>query len=84
MEIAEKEITPLEMYLLIRTGEGILLEFQKFLNEAGGKKQVYRTKVASKRVLYVCFHHTPFSFMVSRNGLIISDGHRKRYLDSLD
>lgn len=82
MEIVEKEVTALEMTFLIR--KGILLEFQRFLNEAGGKKQVYRTKVASNRVLYVCYHHTPFPFMISRNGRIFSDGNRKRYLDSFD
>lgn len=71
MEIIEKEVTALEMTFLIR--KGVLLEFQRFLNEAGGKKQVYRTKAASKGILYVCYHSQPFPFMVSTNGKVFND-----------
>ena len=68
MEIVEKEVTYLEMGLLIR--KGIILEFQAFLSEVGGKKQVYRTKVASQGILYICYHFRPFPFMITESGKI--------------
>ena len=77
MEIIEKEITPLEMMLLIR--RGILLEFQHFINEAGGRKQVYRTKVASKQILYVCYHFAPFSFMTTTTGKVFTEQTASRF-----
>jgi len=69
VKIPEKEIDVSEMCLLVK--KGIILEFQIFLGDTENKKQVYRTKVASGGVLYVCYHCTPFPFMITKKGQII-------------
>jgi len=71
MEIIEKEVTPLEMLVLLR--KGVLLEFQVFLNGSKDKKQIYCTKAASRGILYVCYHSRPFSFMVSNLGRVFNE-----------
>lgn len=71
MPIKEQEVSMLQMWWLMR--KGLLLEFQAFLNQVGDQKQIYRTKVAYRKGLYVCYHHCPFPFLLTEKGRIISD-----------
>ena len=72
MEIIEKEATPLQIVILIRR-RGVVLEWQTFLNEFRGRSQVFRTKVASKQIVYVCYHFRPFLLMLDRRGRFFGD-----------
>ena len=66
-----KEVTPLEMFLLIRKGAAVKLQI--FLHRIGQRKQVFITKAYWQGLIYYCYHSRPFPLMVDRRGRIISD-----------
>lgn len=77
----EKEATPLEMWMLIRKiKKGAIVEFQNFVNEPGGKRQVWRTKVLWRGLIYVCYHQIPFSFMITEKGEFINSRDAAKFL----
>lgn len=71
MRITKKEVTALEMFLLIRKGARVKLQI--FYHQKDGRKQVFLTRVYWQRVLYYCYHYAPLPLMVGANGKVISD-----------
>lgn len=68
----KKEISYLEIWLLIRQGAKVI-KFQHFANKIKEHKQIFKTKVVWKGVICICYHHRPFPFMVDRKGKIFGD-----------
>jgi len=71
VKIKRKEVTALEMLLLIR--KGVRVKLHTFLHCLGQRKQVFRTRAYADGTVYYCYHYAPFSFMVDRKGRIIND-----------
>lgn len=71
MKIKRKEITVLEMLLLIKKGAKVKL--QTFLHRLGQRKQVFRTRIYADGTIFYCYHYRPFPFMVSNQGRILND-----------
>ncbi len=69
--IKRKEISPLEMLLLIRKGARV--KMQTFLHRMGFRRQVYRTRAYEKNVIYYCYHYAPLPIMVTGRGRVIPD-----------
>ncbi len=72
MKIVRKEIGAPEIQLLIWQGARVV-KFQGFASKIKEHKQIFRTKVVWRGTIYVCYHHRPFPFMITRNGKIFND-----------